>query len=228
MTDKSDGIFLWARIALQDLVTGILAKDTLEVLTDRLEHLSGSLNGLFAQLLDRIHPLHRASAANYLRFEDRWSKYFEGAMDLTLLDMAFACEEWLGEALLASISTIDEKSAIRESADESIAKLYELRMWLIGCCAGLLDVNIAQRSSVRHWVWHYHAPMATLTRRQDTEMSKPASDLFNLQVCSSYPTFPRDLKHSVSCVSVPQLHGIHCDILNYVSGFVRIDAHFAL
>ena len=46
--NKADGVFLWAKIAVQDLLIGIRAMDTIKMLEERLEVLDRSLDGMFA------------------------------------------------------------------------------------------------------------------------------------------------------------------------------------
>ena len=66
--EKADGVFLWARFAVQELLSGLFARDTIPMLRDRLRLLDSSLDGLFSQLLHRIHPVHREKAAFIFHF----------------------------------------------------------------------------------------------------------------------------------------------------------------
>lgn len=56
ISKKANGVFLWVHLAVQEILAGLRARDTLDLLRKRLKYLDGSLNGLFKQLLRKIHP----------------------------------------------------------------------------------------------------------------------------------------------------------------------------
>ena len=55
--EKAEGVFMWVRLAVQDLIAGLRNRDSLRLLQKRLNLLHGSLDGLFSQLIDQIHPV---------------------------------------------------------------------------------------------------------------------------------------------------------------------------
>ena len=183
VTDKVDGVFLWARIALQDLLSGVLKRDTLEMLQARLKYLDGSLDGYFAQLLGRIDQVHRRKAASYLQFLKRWSTDTENQFDPTLLDMAFACEPELGTELLDLILKASKDVSMHQCEDEFLERLLRMRTWLIGRSAGLLDVRKTT------WSDRCYGPMFPVhscdIRRlvENSQMSSTALDAFEHQEC---------------------------------------------
>ena len=149
--EKADGVFLWARIALQDLINGVLAKDTLKMLKDRLEYLNGSLDGIFAQLLERVHPVHQASAANYLLFERMWYSRFgidSFKAELTVLDVAFACDLDLKQDIQNLILSNPQDCGSQDTVNALVQRLNDFGPLLRNRCAGLLDVNTACQEPV--------------------------------------------------------------------------------
>ena len=55
--EKAEGVFMWVRLAVQEMIAGLRARDTLQLLQKRFELLDHSMDALFAQLLARIHPV---------------------------------------------------------------------------------------------------------------------------------------------------------------------------
>ncbi|KAI9686097.1 MAG: hypothetical protein M1822_004081 [Bathelium mastoideum] len=148
---KANGVFLWAYLAMQDLVSGIWSKDSLSTLERRLDHLDNTLEGLFEQLLRRIHLVHRSSAANYIKFELIWNSPELGFDDeLTIMDVTFACDVELGSDL-QELAVMDQNQVIvlRQAADRCAQKLHAFAVALCTQCAGLLDVNLSRRSLTR-------------------------------------------------------------------------------
>jgi len=68
IVEKSDGVFLWAVLAVQHLARGLQNGDNLEGLMGRLRRLDGELDGLFDQLLHRIEKIYAEEAALYMQF----------------------------------------------------------------------------------------------------------------------------------------------------------------
>ena len=147
MIHKADGVFLWTRLALNDLFKGILAKDPISMLESRLDQLNSSLNGLFEQLLGRLEPVHRASAANYLRFERDWfSSDWANRQHLTVLHFAFGCEPELGKRVQDLFLNEQAGSTTEETVDCIVQRLNDLQISLNARCAGLLEVTNTSES----------------------------------------------------------------------------------
>jgi len=65
---KSDGVFLWAVLAVQHLVRGLQNGDDLNGLRERLRRLNGDLDGLFTHLLRQIEKPYAEEVALYMQF----------------------------------------------------------------------------------------------------------------------------------------------------------------
>ena len=182
---KAEGVFLWARLALQDLLSGIEARDPLEVLERRLDHLDDSLDGIFAQLLERVPAVHLRTAARYLLFEKAWSSSRDA--ELTILDFAFACDTKLSSDLDQLIS-IDEHTALhRQLVDCCIKKIQHLPSWLRTRTAGLLDVSMVNRLPRARLYTLKIGPLS----EEELSLTNPKLDsladhCFNAQVCSKF------------------------------------------
>ncbi|KAI9652359.1 MAG: hypothetical protein M1831_006837 [Alyxoria varia] len=147
---KADGVFLWARFATHDILDGLWASDPLERLKERLECLSGNLDGIFEQFLAKIHPVHASYAAKYLNFENAWSESDLEA-ELSIMDIAFAFHPELSSECQRLMS-IDRPTAMEEEAmDRCIQGLQDLQVSIQSHCAGLLDISThRQNTKLRH------------------------------------------------------------------------------
>ena len=112
------------------------------MLEERLKYLNGSLDGIFEQLLKRIHPVHQTSAASYVIFEQIWSSSHHryAWRGLSVLDVAFACVPDLSEELHALLSMESRCSIKQETVNKCVRRLNSFQTHLSSRCAGLLDV----------------------------------------------------------------------------------------
>src|SRR2546421_2992160 len=62
----SEGVFLWARLAVRSLLAGILRHDTVQALEKKLEVIPRDINALYDQLLDSLEPDDRQRADKML------------------------------------------------------------------------------------------------------------------------------------------------------------------
>ena len=77
----------------------------MQMLLDRLGLLSGTLDGMFEQLLDRISPVHQEKAAKYLLIEKAYRHSGTGISGpVNVLFLAMACEPKLGAEIRHLIS----------------------------------------------------------------------------------------------------------------------------
>lgn len=56
VTHRAEGVFLWARFALDELIRGFCSGETIEELLVRLESFPGDLEDLYERMLSRIEP----------------------------------------------------------------------------------------------------------------------------------------------------------------------------
>lgn len=138
VTYKADGVFLWASIAVQDLLQGIAMLDSIETLRQRLDHLDGSLNGLFTQQLQRIQPVHRKRAATHLAFvADGVSTTLE-YVQMTVGRIAFSLYPEISKALHR---VIESEQYLEKDVQYLSAEIEKLEASLMWQSAGLLDVK---------------------------------------------------------------------------------------
>ena len=57
IAERAEGVFLWARFALEELIQGNSSGETFEEMSERLNSIPDSLEGIYARILGRIQPL---------------------------------------------------------------------------------------------------------------------------------------------------------------------------
>ena len=62
---KAEGVFLWAYMAVQSILEGIIHEESLDSLRERLNTSDSSLESLFDKLMADIHPAMRAKSENF-------------------------------------------------------------------------------------------------------------------------------------------------------------------
>lgn len=135
---KADGVFLWTRLATQDIVRGLQAEDSIDVLLQRIELLRSGLDRLFVQLLEYVDPVHQARAAKYLAFVREWNNPNMEPPKLTLLHIAFA---YHSEFASTWQYLIDTDPSDDDRIQWCIKFLDDLALYLPSHSAGLLDVS---------------------------------------------------------------------------------------
>ncbi|KAI9707937.1 MAG: hypothetical protein M1820_004356 [Bogoriella megaspora] len=144
---KADGVFLWARLAVRELLKGLLRKNSLRKLGSRVEELSNTLDDLFAQLLANIDLVDRPSAANFVKLVAKWRLPYEH--QTTILEMAVSCDSKLASKLQKLMFVDQEAHAVERAVVECSQSLREFGTKLGSECAGLLDVNMSRHELTR-------------------------------------------------------------------------------
>ena len=62
IVDKADGVFLWARFALDELVQGFCKGESIDELSARLDSVPDELDGIYKRIVDRMEPQARNEA----------------------------------------------------------------------------------------------------------------------------------------------------------------------
>lgn len=130
---EADGVFLWARLVTNDIMDGLVAGDSLEMLFARLERADKTLEGLFQQFLERIDPVHRPKSAKYLQIMVHKHDTRASLLEFLLLDQP-------------EFSSVIPTSAELNEVNDSVAttcdiKVKALKRHLVARCAGLLTVD---------------------------------------------------------------------------------------
>ena len=139
---KADGIFLWLRLAIQDLKSGIMKLDSLDVLQQRVDRLDSSLYGLFNQLLSAVNTVHLLEIAFYLKF------IIERG-EAPLLELAFGADKHARDNLWTLLEAhsshttdnITDHIARQQSAHKINVLLEDYGMKILTRFGGLLDID---------------------------------------------------------------------------------------
>ena len=180
---KADGVFLWARVALNLLFKGVMARDPPKMLRKRLGRLNSSLDGVFQDLLDDLDDDHKSSAANYLLFERTWYQRFGGSTDLSVLDLAVGCRPDL-KSKIQNLKSSEEQGATLQSAVKTcVQEIDDFAASLEAQCAGLLDMNISSsKCNCRNVMPEIMRIRDLETPRADNGLWTSAEFLYNLQI----------------------------------------------
>ena len=90
---KAEGVFLWAYLAVANIIQGLGAEEDFDALTKRVERLSKSLNGIFRQMLSQLEDVHLEELALVLEIIRRSKDYelhYNESSDPSLLVVALA------------------------------------------------------------------------------------------------------------------------------------------
>ena len=62
IVNRADGVFLWARFALDELIQGFCKGESVDELSDRLQSVPDELEGIYKRIIDRMEPQARDEA----------------------------------------------------------------------------------------------------------------------------------------------------------------------
>ena len=138
LCDKADGVFLWARLAVQDIISGLRSRDSLDMLEQRLQRLNNSLDGLFTQLVERIHPIHKINAAKCLQYVSHRVSENLSPQRTSVLHVAFA----LQEEFCSNMKVLFHSDTLSEDRIDLCKETLEnLEISTVSQTAGLLEVQ---------------------------------------------------------------------------------------
>lgn len=137
VVNKSDGVFLWVRVVVQSLLTGLMSHDGLPDLEKRLNILPRDLEDLYEHMLKLTDPLHLKWASEIFQIyrscqHHRDSVGPEDTVEpLTILGLYLAVNgDRLGLKLVMSLQE-----------DDLLFECKEIGMQMTARCAGLLEVS---------------------------------------------------------------------------------------
>jgi hypothetical protein len=142
VVDKAQGVFVWVKLVVADLVSGLEAAEDEEDLEVRLQSLPQELGDLYAHIISRIpcKDLHTPF------------KYFQ----LLLRAPGKTCTLTLLQFLMAvqnpkkCLQNLDESGLIETSPEEILEKLSSLKDHLRERCGNLIQVQ-SRRHAPRRW-----------------------------------------------------------------------------
>lgn len=130
---KSSGVFLWVRLVVQSLLSGVGHGDRVSDLERRLDSLPPDLEDLYNKILSSLDPFYLEHAAQYFKLVEK-SPEPPGVLFLAYADEA---EEFQ--------KIIDLQ--VRESTNAEVEMLFEtMRRRLNSRCKGFLEVPALQQS----------------------------------------------------------------------------------
>jgi len=131
ITQKSSGVFLWVRIVVQSLLTGITNGDRVTDLRKRLDELPEDLELLFQKIIDSIDPFYKQHASQLFQIH-RAAWEYNG---VTLLRLSFADEDnegmWqeCGEGALRDEEIRFRIQMMKKRLDSRTKGLLEVPTW---------------------------------------------------------------------------------------------------
>ncbi len=147
VVNKSDGVFLWVRVVVRDLLDGLVNYDGLQDLEKRLNSLPRDLEALYEHMLKRTDPNHKGPASEI--FQIFWTCQHhrdivgpadsnESTQFLTILGLYLAMNgDKLGVEGVMSMSETDLTLRCKETGIQMTAR-----------CAGLLELSQRKGSNV--------------------------------------------------------------------------------
>jgi NACHT domain len=141
IVEKADGVFLWVRVALRDILRGITKHDTFDELKRRVDRLPADIELLYENMLQRLGEdweLCRQEAALYFKICLLMNE-FEFCLpniDLSLLlYSAVSGRKSLQDLTRTPTSIVD--------LHELLGQLKRTEARITACCAGMLEINEA-------------------------------------------------------------------------------------
>ncbi|KAI9647984.1 hypothetical protein NHQ30_002607 [Ciborinia camelliae] len=146
---KSEGVFLWARVATQSLLRGLNDGNSIEKLKERLEATPSDLNGLFASMWKRLgddEQVYRTEAANIFQLllcngevylSHCLGKEYDDYLDLLTLHLALDAEK--------SVEVIQNLESMHKSPDlvdhDILPGCEGTFKMILSRCVGLVEVD---------------------------------------------------------------------------------------
>ena len=144
VTEKSQGIFLWAELMTKDIITGAREAGTFSELQDRLDRTPDTIDGLYMHMLKRLDKSYVREATKYfhhiMAYDENTYSYDKSP---TLLH--FACNE---ESAWAQIG---RRSAAYFLTSDFQKTCGNLEIRILSRCAGLVEIDESRLAEV-HWL----------------------------------------------------------------------------
>lgn len=137
VTDKAEGVFLWVRLVVRDLLKGIRDGDDIRTLFRKLEEIPADLNNYFRRLFSSIDPQHMREASIILQTALHEEHDFVSLHPLRLLDLSFINESSPDFALAGSFNhhkiSMNDREGLIFRLDSTIRRLNSRCMGLLEC-----------------------------------------------------------------------------------------------
>jgi hypothetical protein len=144
VVDKSEGVFLWVRVVVQSLLSGLMDRDGIQDLERRLHSLPRDLEALYEHMLKRTDPNHlfwASQAFQIYRTSQHHRNQFgpEDAVEpLTVLALYLSC----------NADKLSFKSVISLQETDLWHRCNEVGFQMTARCSGLLEASKRKHSSM--------------------------------------------------------------------------------
>ncbi|KAF2026827.1 hypothetical protein EK21DRAFT_92075 [Setomelanomma holmii] len=107
---KAEGVFLWVRLVVETLVSGLEDGDSVSELRKKLQMIPGDLRALYGRMMDRMSPEHQYQAPVIFRLLRTWNDVKGGnALDILTLHFALCAPE---HALQQPVGCLDYETLV--------------------------------------------------------------------------------------------------------------------
>ena len=124
---KAQGVFLWVRLVVRSLLTGLRNADRVSDLQKRLRDFPETLEKFFSHMIASIEPVYREQTAQAFKYA------LEAGVPLSLMTYSFLDEEYLDDVVTAPLNPL--------TSQEILSRQDDMRRRLNGRCKGLLEVD---------------------------------------------------------------------------------------
>ncbi|CAI7678929.1 unnamed protein product [Penicillium pancosmium] len=137
VVEKAEGVFLWVRLVVRDLLKGVRDGDSIDTVQRKLNETPPDLNEYFKRLFFSIGPEHMQEASTILQIALHEEDHFVSLHPLRLLDLSFIEEPNLEFAEASSFnhrkSFNNDLEGLRFRLDSTIRRLNSRCMGLLEC-----------------------------------------------------------------------------------------------
>jgi hypothetical protein len=134
IVDKAEGVFLWVKLVVQSLLTGLRNHDHISDLRKRLSILPAGLENLFRHMLKGIETVYMEQAAQIFQiYRAAQDQNPTAPAPLTCIELSLALERNTELALTAEIKPFSVEEAVKRC--EIVGSILRTR------CGGLLEIH---------------------------------------------------------------------------------------
>ncbi|KAI9650845.1 hypothetical protein NHQ30_000880 [Ciborinia camelliae] len=130
IVSRADGVFLWVKLVVREILTGLANRDSLQDLQERIERLPQDLEELFSSMLDSIDPFYGKKAALIFLIVRAANIHGRSFKLLDTLSLSFALD--YGTTRAGDVKFDLQKLQMRNTKIRDLLKVQ---------CAGLLETG---------------------------------------------------------------------------------------
>ncbi|KAM0156950.1 hypothetical protein ACHAPG_005034 [Botrytis cinerea] len=130
IVSRADGVFLWVKLVLQEIIRGLTNRDTFQDLEERIEVVPQGLEELFSSMLDSIDSFYSKKAAMIFLIVRAANMSKKSVKTLDTLSLSFALDY-----------ETDRIATVKFNLQELGNRNVEIGDHLKARCAGLLEIG---------------------------------------------------------------------------------------